>query len=584
MDITQLLTPFHFLRPIWLWALVPVAIIILLLFQESKAKEGWRSSVAAHLLPYLMIPGDRTSKLPRFFLVGVLVLMVLALAGPAWQKVEKPGAKTQAALVIVMDISRSMLAEDIQPSRLERAKQKVSDLLKARPGAGTALIAYAGTAHLVLPFAADYNAVNYQLESLRPDIMPVQGTRLEAALQLADSLLKPIEAPGTILVISDDVSAGDIEFLSVFQSTSVHRIEFMALGTERGAAIPLGRGRFVQDKSGNIVIPKLDLANLKKLAAIAGVKVTTVTLDDSDVRCLAANIRRNLEFSKDPEAAEEDWEDAGIWLLFPIALIALFWFRRGWMVQWVLILALPFFWGCSGESGPVAPGIEKLPENWEFIDLWLTRDQQGQGLFDEGKFAEAAERFENPLWKGFAYYRNGDFEDAAAAFSLIPTAEGFYNLGMAYAEMERWANARDAFTKALEINPDFREARENRDYVIKIIEERKQRFQTPTSMEDRMFGRSEENEELRDMEGGEDEQTEGGKNKPEEDLAQQMALQPPPGDRMMPMDNQMPMDKEQARELVLRQLSDDPAIFLKRKFQYQITARKQKPVAAEEKW
>ena len=330
-----------FLRPQWFWAFIPIAFIALLFLMSSRRRAKWKKSIDKSLLPFLTIKGTkRQFILPKILLLLLLSLMTLAMAGPTWEQIERPGSKTEAALVIVLDLSRSMLAEDIQPNRIERAKLKIKDLFAAQPNVRTALIAYAATPHTVVPFTKDYRTIARQMDALRPGIMPVQGSILTEALDLADTLLSKMVAPSTILVVTDNIKPEEVSRIA--QTSTQSHVEIMAIGTPNGATIPHRRS-VLKDQSGNTVIPRLDVVTLNQVGALDNVNIVTVTLDDSDVRILATHIKANLEFIIDPETAEEEWKDAGYWLLYPIAFFVLFWFRRGWMVHWCWLL-LVFIW------------------------------------------------------------------------------------------------------------------------------------------------------------------------------------------------------------------------------------------------
>jgi len=578
----QFISQFHFLRPEWFWGLLPVAIVAVFLFLNTRKKENWRNAISKELLPYLIIRGDSVSRLPKFILLFVLLLMVFSMAGPTWEKIEKPGGRIEAAMVIIVDASKSMLAEDVQPNRLERAKLKIVDMLEASPGAHVAVIAYAGTAHTVIPFTADYKTVNYQIESLSPDVMPVRGSNLAAALSLADSLVEPIDAPNTIVIFTDDASPDDARALERF-TNSGNRFEYVVLATPSGAPIPLGGGKFLKDENGNTVVPKLNIDRFKTLGKQENVNVSAVTLDDSDVKYLAANIRQNLIFDKAPEDDDEDWQDAGYWLVIPLALLTLFWFRRGWLVQWSWLLLITIqFSACSPKGSEKNLQIEPLPDNWTFTDLWFTRDQQGQRILDAGNPEEAFDRFEDPRQKAMILYQLDSLEASVAIWATIPTAESYFNQGVIQAELKNWSSAKKAFEKALEINPDFSDASENLNLILKIIEERKSRFSADlTYQDDRLSGNSEENKELEDLEA-EPEETDGGKKEEGEpgDSPSGAAQQ----DDSVLSGELNPQDNNDSKDMVLRQLSDDPAVFLKRKFQHQILTGKVKSEEQKDKW
>jgi len=563
-----------------------VILIGLFLFINTRQKETWRNSIADDLLPYLMIKGDRISYLPKIVLIFLLCMMVFALAGPSWKKVETPGGKIKAAVVLLVDASQSMLATDIAPNRLERSKQKIQDLLVASPGAHVAVIAYAGTAHMLLPFTNDYKTLNYQLEALSPKVMPVPGTDLELALMLADSLLKPIEAPSTLLIFTDNVSQDDISTFGA-RTTTFNKTEFFVLATPSGAPIPLGKGRFLKDAAGQTVIPKLDVNRIKELNKLDNVKITTVTLDDSDVKRLASNVRRNLLYEKDPELEDEVWQDAGFWLLIPIFLFTLLWFRRGWIVQWCIVLfTVTGLSGCSDLETGGKIKVEPLPQDWNFNDLWFTRDQQGQKLLDEGEQDEALKTFADPWQRAAILYQQGKYDEAAAIYNTIPTARSYYNLGLIHAELKNWVQARKAFEQAIEAKPDFTEAKENLDIINQVIAEIKSRYTKNINAEDqnKPGGYSEEKDELNNLkdELETDEEEVGGGQKQNEP-GQGMAGGQQPNDDLMAEDG-APLENQQAKDMILRQLSDDPAVFMQRKFKHQVLTGKVVPLKKGDPW
>jgi len=170
------LAELHFLRPWWLLALLPGALLIWSLWRR-RGDVAWRRVIAPHLLPHLLAGEDgATGRLRPMHLLGVFWLLgVIALAGPSWQRELAPFAEERAALVIALHLGPSMLAEDIQPSRLERAVHKIRDLLALRPDTRTALIAYAGSAHMVMPFTSDARLIEEFAAQLSPELMPRPG-------------------------------------------------------------------------------------------------------------------------------------------------------------------------------------------------------------------------------------------------------------------------------------------------------------------------------------------------------------------------------------------------------------------------
>lgn len=562
---------FHFLRPQWLWALLPMLGVLLLLLRETQARDSWRTAVAEHLLPYLVVGStdERKLKYPARWMAAFWLLMVFALAGPTWDRADQPGGQDEAALVIALDLSQSMLVNDIQPSRLERAKQKIQDLLNARPGSRTALIVYAGTAHTVVPLSSDPVAIKHPLEALKPGIMPVSGTSLSEALALTDSLLLPIEAASTLLLITDGLEAEDLPVLVQHDTSSTDRVVVWAVGTAQGGAVPGSRaGSFVRDAQGQTVIAQLDRTLLDEASRRAGVEVVTVTLDDSDVRRVTRLVREEVRRLGELEAEEADWNDRGYWLLIPIALISLLWFRKGWVVQWMwLLIVLPLLGGCTPDK--------------TFADYWLSRDQQGRYLLERGDTTRAAQRFDDPMWRGVLHYEMGDYEAALAAFSLVQTPEGYFNMGNTQVQMAQqirdvewrdqvrtYRRAIGAYEAALTLQEPFPEAESNKQLVEEEMQRILRRFASAGDTNIGADGMVEEEEPVGDFNDEEQSQEEGG---PPEDGP---PIDTPPQQSGGQFDPNLPFTKDEAREAVLRQMSSDPSAFLKNKFTFQVQQRK----------
>ena len=559
-----------FMRPEWLYAFIPVGLICIMFIITYQGRDQWKRSFAKHLLPFLTIKGTKRQFLvPKMLLIVLLSFITLAMAGPTWEKIERPGQKTEAALVVLLDLSRSMLAEDIQPNRIERAKLKLNDFFAAKPNTKTALIAYAGTAHSVVPFSKDYKTISRQMEALRPDIMPVQGTNLSEALDKADTLLAKIVAPSSILLVTDNITASDIQRIS--QTATHSHIEIMAVATPTGGTIPLKKGA-LKDKQGNTVIPRLDVVNLDQLSAMENVNVITVTLDDTDVKILAARIRQNLEFEIDLENVEEEWKDFGYWLLIPILFISLLWFRRGWKVHWIWLLFIVM--GCN-DAG-----------EFNLEDQFFTKDQKAQRLLDKGENERAAQAFESGLHQGYAYYEMGDLEKAAEAYSNDVSPEGFYNLGVVYSQMGDLEAAQQAFDAALQQDPKFEKANTNLVLVtktidslalIKAIEEGKS---SEASGDPKEFQEYNEQPDEKDVAQESDEKYEG-----KGDIQEMVTKEVDESTiDIFEFDETIVIDKDAAKQTLLRQVTEDPSLFLRRKFAYQNKNRGKTIQKSTEAW
>jgi Ca-activated chloride channel family protein len=444
---------FHFLRPLWLLALPAALALAWIVARREDVRTRWRGLIEAHLLDHLVVdPRSRWRVRPVYATVVAIVVGAVAAAGPTWKRERPPFVEDKAPLAIAIDISPTMDAIDVTPTRLERAKLKVQDLLALRPGARTALFAYSGTAHLVLPLTDDAALIRTFLDALATNLLPPGGKDTTAALRVIDASLERESVPGTILFLTDGVEP---KAFDAFQrQTGKDQVMVLGIGTEQGGPVRTGPESFLEDATGRRVFTRLDVDGLRKLER-AGVDVATVTLDDSDVEWVQRNAQTHLA-QKESEAATR-WLDEGWWLALPVGLLAAFWFRRGWTIRWVSVFLLVL--GATASPGHAA----------DLLDPWLTPDQQGRLSYERGDFPQAAAHFADPMWKGVALYRAGEFAAAIDAFALVDTPESYFNQGNALAHLGKYPEAVASYKQALEGRPGWPEAERNLALVQKLI-------------------------------------------------------------------------------------------------------------------
>ena len=198
---------FHFLRPLALIGLAP-ALLLAAWYGLRHLGRGAFDFLLSKELQAVLLSGGETSqrwRTPAMIALG-LGLGCIAIAGPTWQRQDMPAREVEDALVVLFDLSLSMYAEDVQPSRLERARLELTDLLRLREEGTTALVAYAGDAHVVTPLTDDVETILHLSVSLSPDIMPVFGSRTGRAIELANQLLlQASQETGRLLLISDGI-------------------------------------------------------------------------------------------------------------------------------------------------------------------------------------------------------------------------------------------------------------------------------------------------------------------------------------------------------------------------------------------
>jgi Ca-activated chloride channel family protein len=455
------LSAFHFLRPEWLLGVAGALALAFVVRRLSSLERQWRGVIAPHLLAHLKVgSGGPWRVRPVDAVALTLAVAAVGLAGPTWEREETPFSEDTAPLVLTLELSESMDAIDVAPTRLERAKQKVRDLLARRKGARTALLVYAGTAHVVLPLTDDPSILETFVTELATDLMPVEGDDPEEALALAQEMLAKEETPGTILFFTDGIPASAVDAFAEHGRRSRDTVMALAFGTSEGGPVRVGQDRFATDGSGRRIVARLDREGLEALAARAGVWVGSATVDETDIDRIEQRMERHLRAAREDDPGAR-WRDAGYWLAWPAALLTLLWFRKGWTVRWGTAVVTGVLLG--GAAAPATAGESR------FADLWLTPDQQGRYWLERGDPARAGERFEDPMWKGVALYRAGNWESAILQFARVDTAEGWFNLGNAYARSGNNEEAVKAYEEALARRPGWMEAEENRALVAALI-------------------------------------------------------------------------------------------------------------------
>ncbi|MCP4471880.1 MAG: VWA domain-containing protein [Gammaproteobacteria bacterium] len=624
---------FHFLRPWWLLALVPLAAAIWLLIQGRYDSGNWRSVIDPRLLPHVLSGASRHARGSiRWVLATVAGLAIVALAGPTWEMRQQAVFDRQASLVVALDLSRSMDAADIKPSRLTRARHKITDILNLRKEGQTALVVYAADAFAVIPLTHDTDTILALLPDLDSELMPAQGSRADRALERALELFENSAIRrGDVLLVSDGLS--DLEVAGLEALLDRHpgqRLSVLAIGTPEGGPVPLRNGGFLKDRAGAIVIADMNVDNLRRVARHGGGAYATISGDDSDIDTLS----RALESGPGQREARQSDYSADLWrelgpglvlLLLPFAALA---FRRG------LIWLLPLY-------------IVVLPPDAQALDwqsLWRNDDQRALQLFQQEQHQAAAQLFADDEWQATAKYRAGDYEGAAQDWEQLDSEASGYNRANALAQQGRYEDALAAYDRLLEENPAHEDARFNRQAIEDWL---RQQQQQPPQQGDDQQQQQQDGQQSQQQDGqqqqqqdGQQQQQQDGQQSQQQDGQQQQqqdgqqsqqqdgqqsqqqgSQQPLPGESQAPTDsaqderepgdpgrseddsrqdqqasaqpqppdsaqseaNQQRSDEEvaaadhqmseQAAQQWLRKIPDDPGGLLRRKFIYQYRAR-----------
>ena len=480
MEITAL-SEFHFLRVEWLWLLPLWGLVLWFLPKIQSSQIDWAQWIAPPLQRLFVVSSQISQHRKKQLQVGfalIWILGTLALAGPAWERLPQPLLVRDQARVILLDLSYSMLATDLQPNRLERARYKIEDLLNRFQEGQTAIVLYAGDAHTLVPLTEDVETIRTLLPSLHPSLMPVRGSRPDLAFENVIEMLNQVDIQNSHLVwITDGIDDQQVKPLQNLLSSQRHKLTVLAVGTPSGAPIVLEKGNYLKDTNNNIVIPQLDLAPLRAVAEALGGQVLPVQYDDSDLERLVASEEKDQGFQEQEEELTTDrWREEGPWLFVLLLPLVAMIFRRGWL--FVLVLT----------SWP------SLSEAWEWRDLFINDNQRAYELLEEGQAAEAAQTFEDSTWQGIASYKAQEYEAALQHWSNEESPITSYNRGNALARNGKLPEALQAYDQALAAKPDWEDAQFNRDLVAKLLDSQQKQPQ-----EDRSSGgnpnQSEEGEE-----------------------------------------------------------------------------------------
>jgi len=525
----------------------------------------WRAFVDEALQPYVLTGIESGSSQHRWLAAGALaawVLATLALAGPTWERLPVPAFRSAESLVVALDLSRSMDAGDLEPSRLARAKLKLLSLLERRDAGQTGLVVFSAHAFTVTPLTADTRTIAALVSSLSSDLMPSRGSYLEAGVSRAAQLIRQTGINrGEILLMTDAEVSPTMRELARELRTDGFTLSVLAVGTAEGGPIAQPRGGFLSDSTGQVVVSRVDLAALEQLARLGGGRFASLTPDARDLDYLFADspMAGDGASAESTDFETEVWRDQGPWLvllLLPLAALA---FRRGWVVVWVIGVSLP---------GPQAHAL-----TW--MDLWHRPDQQGEAAFQAEDHERASELFRHPEWRAAAQYRAGDYGASAETLGDVESPDAHYNRGNALARAGSIPEAIQAYERALELEPNHEDALFNRDLLLQQPpqdsqnpggEQSEDSEQSPSDdrSENESQGDSEESQEGQNEEAAEPEDQQGSEqvadSQPEE--APEETPLPSPGELEE-------WASEQAAEQWLRRIPEDPGGLLRRKFLYQ---------------
>jgi len=623
----------HFLQPLWLLALIPLALLVWRLRHATADNNPWTRIIDARLQSLLLM--GQTQPVSHFLLwltgLGWLIA-TLALANPVWEKQPRPLFQTSAAQVIVLDLSRSMLNHDLKPSRLARARFKIEDILGHNEEGQTGLVVFAGDAFTVTPLTRDADTIRALLNSLDPELMPVQGSRADLGLQQAGELLQQAGlSHGQILLLADGVSGDKARDVAETLHSKGYRVSVLGVGTENPEPLTNAQGQLLRTQDDQLILPPLETRALKAVAEAGGGHYRRFNGNGDDITTLLSNdtvIDTENPITDDLQG--QDWQSRGPWLavlLLPLAALA---FRRGWLLSVVLVV------------GVLLPPQPAMALGWD--DLWQRPDQQASKALAEKDYPRASQVAKDPLLRGSAEYRRGNYEQALEAYSQASGTIADYDRGNALAKLGRYEEAIAAYNDALKSAPGMEDAQANKAAIEALLRQQQQQSDQPqkqqteegnegdseksqqsesSSQDQQQAGSGEQS--AQDNQSASDEQSQQDKNDQQEETSQDSgentfadaakALEeeqaddaskeqertagtasekstekqsenndpPSPPEQQTAQADDSPTraqtlssEEQMAAEQWLRRIPDDPGGLLRRKFQYQYQRRAQR--------
>lgn len=454
---------FHFLRPYWFLALIPLIAIIWSLRHIKLNSSGWMNLLPDHLANHLLVGSEQKAPLPVLLIAICWLISVIALAGPTWQKQPQPVFEAQAGKVIVLDLSMSMRADDIKPDRLTMARFKAIEIARHIKEGDLGLIAYAGDAFTISPLTPDNKNIINQIPSLSPEIMPVMGSNGLLAIEQAIELLSQAGyAQGDIFWLTDGIHNDEYTSIQKMLADTQYRLLTLGVGTAEGAPIKLTTGELLKDARGSIVVPKLHNNPLQQLSKINQGYYQDIKPGDSDIETLVSKMQ-SAEKIKQQQAKHklgDQWQEAGPWLVLALLPLAAYAFRKGL----IYLLVVGFL---------TAPGSFKVSAN-PLDTVFSTRDQQAYQALESADYEQALKLAENKKIKAAALFKQGQYEQAVEAYDGINEADALYNKANAYANLGELDKAIETYEQALKQQPDFEKAKKNKALAEQLKQQQEQ--------------------------------------------------------------------------------------------------------------
>ncbi len=463
--VEEFLNNFHFLRPWFLLLLLLPALFFWRFFKSMHNVSSWENVCDKKLLNFLLIKGSSSNrKLFGWLFLSGLTFAVVASAGPTWEKRPTPTLVPENPIMILLNLSSDMKISDLQPNRLYRAKFKITDLLNSNSSTQSGLIVYSQEPFLITPISDDADLIKNLLPAVDFDIMPINGDRLDRAIDLAvEKFQNSGYKEGNIIIFSADVGERFDKALEAAQNAANKKYKVSVLDTATETN-----------------------EKLKLIARYGQGYYHLLTNNDQDISGLDNFVNQNISELKQSKNEQSTWLDMGYYLCFIPLICCLFFFRRG-----IFVLLPAIFVSTSAQAG------------W-----FLNNNQEGFNAFNQGDFQTAEQKFEDTSWKAAAQYRLGDYDKAAQIYAGKQDETSLYNLGNALAKGGKIEEAIKKYEEVLKINPNHEDAKFNLEYLKQQQQQNQEQKQKQNQQQEQ--NQNQEKQQQSDSEQKDNNQTDSG--------------------------------------------------------------------------
>ena len=455
---------FQFLQPLWLLLLPPLWALIWAYARHLRHESMWVRICDSRLLRHMTRGQARKAvrNTHPWILGCVLTLGVIAAAAPSWSRLSYPIMESTSARVIVLDLSRSMLVQDVRPNRYQHAIAAAREIIGNGYQGESGLVVFAGSAFVLSPLSRDDTTLLAFLEAVHPDVMPQDGSDLAQAIAIAKDLLEAsVRGYGQILLITGGDSTAETPVQAAQAAAAPgNRVSVLAIGTTAGGPSLDQKGGLLRDVNGEIQISRTNLGLLRRIALAGNGSLVITDAATGGGNLVGARLDANQLVESDRRADDSTREaaDDGVWLVWLMLPLALLLFRRNQL--WMLLILIPVI-------APAERGV--YASEWD--GFWTHPEKIAFQAYTRADYDTTLQMTGNALLRGASHYRDGNYKQALGQFDKGDSAVSIYNRANTLAQLQRFSEAIAAYQQVLELDPAMTAASYNKRLIELFLEQ-----------------------------------------------------------------------------------------------------------------